>query len=258
MTEIFVNDFIKGLLIFVRISGLIFTAPIFNNRGIPTLVRVFLSLVIAYVVFFNVEDISYQYSDGLLPLALMAIKEMITGLIMGFMLNFVFQGIAYAGTLIGFDMGIAMAQAFDPTMETNTNVVGQALSFLAFLIFLMINGHHYVIRALTVSFEVIPVGFYTISEPVVNLLIKYSAGIFVLAVKIASPMIVSFLLINIASGIVARVIPQMNVFFVLHPVKMILGFLLFISTVPIYAYFFKNLLINYENKLLELVRIMGT
>jgi flagellar biosynthetic protein FliR len=205
-----------------------------------------------------VEDVSYSYDEGLIPLALIGLKETITGIIIGFMLNFVFQGISYAGTLIGFDMGIAMARAFDPTSESETNVIGQALLIMSYLIFLIINGHHYIIRAMAVSFDVIPIGFYTINESLFNLIVKYSAGIFVLAVKIASPIMVSFFLIHLGSGIIARVIPQMNVFFVLHPVKMILGFLLLISVTPIYVYFIKNLLSGYENKLLELIRVMST
>ncbi len=258
MNEILVNDFIKGLLIFLRISGVMFSAPIFSNKSIPSTIKVFFSLVIAYIVFFSVGDYKYDIDEGVLTLAIIGFKEVISGLIIGLMLNFVFQGIAYAGTLIGFDIGLAMARAFDPTSDMQTNVIGQALMFAAFLIFMIINGHHYIIRSLALSFEIIPLGYYTINESLFHLLVKYSSGIFVLAVKLASPIMVSFFLVHLASGIIARVIPQMNVFFVLQPLKMIIGFLLLISVTPIYVYFIKDLLLNYENKLLELIRIMST
>ena len=89
-----------------------------------------------------------------------------------------------------------------------------------------------------------------------ELIVKYSAGIFVLAVKIASPILVSFFLLHLGAGIIARTIPGMNVFFVLFPLKLGLGFLLFVFIIPIYVYVIRNLLVEYEDRLLELIRAM--
>ena len=258
MTDILITDFVKGLLIFLRITGVIFIAPIFSNRSFPTSAKIFFSLVIAYMVFFTVGDFEFNVEDGLMTLAILGLKEVITGIIMGFMINFVFYGMSYAGVLIGFDMGLAMARMFDPTTETQTNMMGQAMLIVATLIFLAINGHHYVVRGLAYSFSIVPIGFFEMSQPLFNLLIKYSAAIFVLAVKIASPIMVSMFLINLGSGIVARVLPQMNVFFVMHPIKMGLGFAMLASLTPIYIYIIRNILMSYEDKLFNLVKIMGS
>ena len=224
MTDILIDDFVKGLLIFLRIMGVMFSAPVFSNKTFPNTAKVFFSIMIAYMVFFTVDDLEYNVQEGLLVLGILGLKEVITGILMGFMLNFVFYGMSYAGVLIGFDMGLAMARMFDPTTETQTNMMGQAMLIMSSLIFLAINGHHYVIQGLAYSFNIVPLGFIELSKPIIDLLITYSAAIFVLAVKIASPILVSMFLINLGSGIVARVIPQMNVFFVLHPLKMIIGF----------------------------------
>ncbi|MBI9073168.1 MAG: flagellar biosynthetic protein FliR [Melioribacteraceae bacterium] len=257
MTEILITEFITGILIFMRIGAMVFTAPVLSNRAIPTIPKLAVSLLITYIVLHMVDDFAYNYEDGLIPLAIIGFKEMLTGIIMGFMLNFSFYAISYAGMLIGFDIGLGAAMGFDPASESNTNIIGQVFSTMAFLIFLLINGHHYVIRGLGYSFNIIPIGFYTVNKPVVDLLVNYAGGIFIIAVKIASPIMVSFFLMHIAAGIIARVSPQMNVFFVLQPLKMGLGFFLLVAVIPIYVYAFKEILNGYEEKLYQLIKAMS-
>jgi len=124
-------------------------------------------------------------------------------------------------------------------------------------VFLLINGHHYLIRALYTSFSIVPLGNNVINKPVFDLLLKYSASVFVIAVKIAAPILVSFFLIHIAEGILARVIPQMQVFFVTQPLKIGLGFALLAFAVPTYVFVIKGLLRSYEESLFQLIKAMG-
>lgn len=256
MTDILISDFVTGLLIFLRITGAIFTAPIFNNRSIPTIPKLTLGLILTYIIFFTVDVYSFSPDESLFVLAVLGIKEVLTGILMGFTLNFIFYGIAYAGMLLGFDMGLSVARVFDPSMEEQSNIIGQAVTIVAILIFLVINGHHFIINALAYSFRLIPLGEFAITGDVFNLLVKYSAGIFVIAIKIASPIMVSFFLLHLGAGIIARTIPSMNVFFVLFPLKLALGFLLFVFIMPIYVYVIRNLLVEYEDRLLDIIRAM--
>lgn len=250
-------DFIMVILIFIRVSTALVTAPIFGSKIVPLIPKLFFSLVIAYVVYLTIDRNSISSVPTGWMLIILSIKEAITGLIMGFMLQFVFWGVSYAGTLIGFDMGLTMAEVFDPSSEDNTNIIGQFLYYGAVMVFFIINGHHYVISSLKYSFSVIPLGKFTLTKPVYDLIVIYSASIFVIAVKIAAPIIVSFFLINIAEGIVARIIPQMQVFFVTQPLKIGIGLLLLASITPLYIYVIKNLLQDYENKLYNLIAAMG-
>jgi flagellar biosynthetic protein FliR len=184
-------------------------------------------------------------------------KEAITGMILGYSMHIVFWGITYAGSLIGMDIGLSMAEAFNPMEEINTNVIGEIIYTAAILIFFIIDGHHYFIQALASSFSLIPIGKFTINSSVYELLVKYTGGVFIIAVKIASPIMVSFFLVHIAEGIIARVIPQMQVFFVTQPVKVILGFSMLIALVPIYVFVIKNMLKGYEDSLFTLIKSMG-
>jgi len=255
--EILVTDFTLILLIFIRITSAFAATPIYSHESIPSQVKVFISFIIAFIVFSISDSASIAIDFNVWWLFAMAIKEIIVGLIIGFTLNLVFFGFSFAGTFIGFDMGLAMAQVMNPVEKTNGNVIGQVIYFLALMIFFMVDGHQYVIRALAYSFQVIPLGEFQENEALFTLMIQYSASVFIIAVKIASPILVSFFLIHVAEGILAKMIPQMQVFFVTQPLKIGIGFLLLMAILPIYFYTIKNLLGEFENKLYTLVKAMS-
>ena len=255
--EILVADFVKGVWIALRIAGLLFTAPVFNIRVIPTRAKLLLTIILAYVLLYMTPDIDAAVAQNFLLLLLYGVKEVITGMIIGFTLNFIFYGISFAGLILGYEMGLFIAQMFDPTTESNNNVVGQALLLIGILIFIVINGHHFIIQSIAYSFKVLPIGIYAINESIEKLLVQYSSAIFMLAIKIASPIMISFFLLDIGAGIIARVIPQMNVFFVVQPLKIELGMVLLVFVIPVYVYVIKDILFNYETKILELIQKMG-
>jgi flagellar biosynthesis protein FliR len=258
MTDILITDFILILLIFLRITAAFVSAPIFGNKAFPILPKLFMSFIIAYIVFLTIDTSTIQIETGLWWLFMHAMKEILSGLIIGYTLNFVFWGISYSGTLIGFDMGLSMAEVFNPTQESQSNVIGEGISIGAMLIFFLINGHHYLIQALVSSFSIVPIGQYSFTAPLFEMIIKYSASVFIIAVKIAAPIMVSFFLLHIAEGIIARVIPQMQVFFVAQPLKIGMGFVLLAAIMPIYIFIIKNLLQECEAGLYNIVKAMGS
>ncbi|NMB83644.1 MAG: flagellar biosynthetic protein FliR [Ignavibacteria bacterium] len=257
MTEILVFDFIVLLLVFLRISAMFVAAPIFGHKAIPPQIKLGLSLIVAYIVFLTIDKSSVSFELNLASLVVYSLKEIITGLIMGYILNFVFWGISFAGHLIGFDMGLMFAEVLNPFEESQNNVVGEILFFATVMLFLIINGHHYIITGLVASFKAIPLAKFTINEPVYHLLIKYAFTIFTIAIKIASPILVAFFLVHLAEGIIARVIPNIQIFFVSQPLKIGLGVTMIITLIPFYIYAIKSLLHGYENQLLELIKGMS-
>lgn len=257
MTEALVFDFVVWLLIFMRIFATFLSAPVFSSQAIPMTIKVFLAAFISYIAFLTIDKTHIQVDVRFLALAILAVKEIIIGLLMGFCINLVFYGISFAGLLIGQDMGLSMANILNPMEDMDTNVIGQAFNILATLLFFLIDGHHYIISAVVASLKVIPLGKYVINASVYQLIIKYTAGVFIIAIKIASPVMVSFFLVHLAEGILARAIPQMQIFFVTQPLKLGAGFLFIIALLPIYVYFLKNLLAGYEGLLLELIRAMS-
>lgn len=258
MTNILIADFIILLFVFMRIVGLVFSAPLFSHNSIPVLAKIFLALIIAYITFLTIDKTKINAEINLITLTLYSMRELITGIIIGYVMNFIFWGVSYAGTYIGFDMGLMLAEMLNPMEEIQNNVIGEILYYTSILIFILINGHHYVISGVVASFKVIPIGKYVINDSVYQLLIKYSFIVFIIAIKIASPIIVSFFLIHVAESIIARVIPQIQIMFVSQPLKSGIGILLLIALVPFYVYAIKNLLEGYETNLLQLIRAMGS
>ena len=258
MTNILIADFVTILFIFMRIFSAFISSPVFGHKSIPVITRLVLAFIISYMVFLSTNMQAVTGEISLWFLFITSAKEVITGLIIGFSLHIIFWGISYAGTLIGFDMGLTMAEVFNPMQDMNNNVIGEIIYTASLLIFFIINGHHYFIQALAASFNLIPLGNFSVTEPVINLLITYTGGVFIIAVKIASPFLVSFFLVHLAEGIISRVIPQMQVFFVTQPIKIALGLIIMVSIIPIYVYVIKNLLQSYENSLYQLIKAMGT
>jgi len=258
MTEILVTDFLIILMIFLRVSAMFFSAPLFSNNSIPMIARLFLALVVSYITFNSVQVNSFITTDiSIITLFLSAIKEMIIGLIFGFTMQFIFYAVSFAGHVIGFEIGLSMASVIDPMQETTSNVIGEVLSIATFLVFILINGHHYLIQGIVYSFTFLPIGKFVVNEAVLELLLKYSASIFIIAIKISAPAIVTLFLLNVVGAIVARAIPQMQVFFVLYPLKLGLGIFLLAAISPALIYFIKNILESYENNLYELLKAMG-
>lgn len=257
MTDILIGDFVIVLLIFLRIISMIATVPILGHTAFPVLAKIFLAVVIAYIVFLTIDKSIIVVELNLVSLFLSGAKEVLTGFIMGYMLNFIFYGISYAGSLIGYDMGLMFAEVLNPMQETSNNVVGEVIYYVSMMIFILINGHHYIISAVVASFDVIPIAKFSVTQPVVQMIVKYSFAVFTIALKIASPVLVSFFLIHIAEGIISRVIPNIQVFFVTQPAKIALGFVFLSALAPIYVFAIKNLLQSYESQLTEIIKTMG-
>jgi flagellar biosynthesis protein FliR len=257
MTEILISDFLIVLFIFLRIIGMIVAAPVLGHQSVPVVAKLFIAFVIAYMTFLTIDKSKIVLDITLATMFVNAAKEVVTGLIMGFALNFVFFGIAYAGHIIGFEMGLMAAEIMNPMSDISNNVVGEAIFYASMLLFILINGHHHIISAVVASFKAIPIAKYTVTQPLVDSLIKYAFVVFTIAFKIAAPIIVSFFLIHVAEGIIARVIPHIQIFYISQPLKIGLGLLFLSILAPLYVYVIKNLLNGYEYQLSEMINRMG-
>ncbi|MBI1931799.1 MAG: flagellar biosynthetic protein FliR [Ignavibacteriales bacterium] len=257
MTSLLISDFLTGLMIFVRIGAMFLFAPLYSNTAIPNLLRLSLALVVTYIVFFNVSSYPFKETDSLIYIAIFAIKEAMVGITMAFVISIVFQGISFAGLLVGRDMGLAMSSMFDPVTGDDGNIIATLLSMAAVIVFILIDGHHFIIESIAYSFKVIPLGGFKITQSALDLIIKFSGSIFILAIKISSPILVAFFLIHLASAIIARVSPSFQVFFVLLPLKIGLGLFLVALVMPLYIYLFRTLIYDYENKLFEIVKALA-
>jgi flagellar biosynthetic protein FliR len=254
--EIYVSQFVLFLLLFARVTSLVVIAPVFGYQNVPVQVKVALGLFLAFVLFPVVDGMAIPVDLQLVSLALLVIKEVIVGLLIGFVAGLIFAGVRYAGELMAFDMGFSAANVFDPENGAQNPIVGEFLYLFVLLAFLLINGHHFLLEAVQLSYNLVPIGSVTLNAAVANRIIDFSGLVFVIAVKFAAPLIVSLFLTNIALAILARVMPQMNIFTVSFPLKIGVGLIVLMTTGPLMVFVFKKSLSVFETSILELIKVM--
>ncbi|MEF8816031.1 MAG: flagellar biosynthetic protein FliR [Salinibacter sp.] len=247
---------LRVLLVFVRVSGLLLAAPVFRQQTIPVRVRVLAGVVLAYSL--------AGFATGPLPehvthdvgFILVVLVEAGTGLVMGFTARIIFWAMSFAGTIMGYQMALSLAQTYNPISGTSSNPLGQILSYAFLLAFLLADGHHFLLRALAQSFEVVPLGGATLAA-VGPPLLEWMGDFFRLAVRLAAPFLVILFLTDIALGIFARLVPQANLFTLSLPAKLLVGIGIFFAFIQGVFPFFPSLFGQIEQMVHEVLRVIA-
>jgi flagellar biosynthetic protein FliR len=253
LLEISTIQFEKFLFILLRVGGIMTIAPLFGHGNIPKSVKLGFIGIVSLILVPIIPAPALDSNTGLGEIFMVAAKEVSLGLIIGFISKIVFLGVQMAGHMIGFQMGFMVAQVIDPSSGQQVSILGQFKFILAILIFLAIDGHHLLINAVVGSFNVIPIGDMVISERSAELMVRACVDIFLIAVKIGSPIIVTLFLTDVALGIIARTVPQMNIFIVGFPIKISAGFLALAVSFPFISYLFSRLIHSMDRSLTMLM-----
>jgi flagellar biosynthesis protein FliR len=245
------------LFIFIRVSAMTLTVPVFDSRNIPAVFKIGLCFTVALVLYPIVRLEPVALAPSVISFVIGIACEILTGVIIGFLIRLVFTGIQLAGELVAFQMGFSVASVIDPMSSSQVPVISQTIYMFAILIFLTTNAHHWVLRALVESFSLIPpFGFHS-SGNLIARFIQAAGDMFVIAVKAGSPVIVSLLLVSLGLGLVGRTVPQMNVFMVATPVNILIGFLFLSLSLPMMMTFLTQLLNGLGNEILQIMKLMG-
>ncbi len=228
------TEFIAFALMLVRISACLVTMPIFGNRDIPAHVKVLFSLLITMILFSSARAhiLATTHIESQ-DLILLTLREAFLGTLIGFLCRGIFWAVQMAGQLLGFSIGFSAAQAFNPALGDTGTMIEQFQSILAMLLFLGINGHHWMIRAIAQSFELVPLSLTTIKTETIYGLGNYIQTISEIAVKLSAPMMAVIIFLNGAMGIVGRAVPQINTFVTSFPVNILVGLFVFMVSIPL-------------------------
>jgi flagellar biosynthesis protein FliR len=254
--DLYVSQFIVFILMFARIASLIAVAPVFGHQSIPSQVKVALAVFLAFVLFPMQASMTFKVDIKIIGIVVLVLQEIIVGLFIGFATGLIFEGVRFAGELIGFDMGFSIASVYDPETNATMPVISEVLYTFVAMLFLSLNGHHFVLQALQLSYKAVPIGGLTLSAVASEKLVSMTGLIFVVAVKFAAPAMVAMFLTNIALGILTRVIPQMNIFGVAFPIKIGVGMIVLMTSIPILVFVFKKLLVLFETNVIDLVKAL--
>lgn len=214
------------LLVMLRCTGLVFTAPIFGHHSIPTLVKFGLAAALAVAL-----DKTAGVSAGALPLLVAAPIELIIGISLGYILSLGFQGVELAGRVISIQLGLSLAAVFSPTEEEASTAIDPFFSVMAGLVFLAMNLHLAVVQTLAHSFAVYPIGGGWPADLAMTGA-QTIALVLELGVRVALPIALVLLLVELSVALLARAIPQINVFILGLPLKMLVGIAVLAVAMP--------------------------
>jgi flagellar biosynthetic protein FliR len=241
-----INSILIFFLVLTRNAGMLLVAPIFGTGQMPPQVKVAASVALTVVMF----PFIYSQATGVIPdslpiFALAAAKELIVGVFIGFAALLMFTSIQLAGEYISHLMGLSIANVVDPVTSQHVPVIGQFYYILAILIFLFIDGHHWLFSAVQTSYMAVPAGFsfpqFTI---VLEKLIVLSSQMFMIALMLTAPVLGILFVTEVALGFMAKVMPQMNIFVVGLPLKIYIGLSLILMVMPMTKVFIDNVFKN--------------
>lgn len=223
------------MLAFVRIGALFLTLPIFGDNPTPVRTRIFLSLALTMIlgpIIHSGPDVAAL--NDVVGLVMLILKEAVFGLILGFIGRLVFDGIVFAASLVGYQMGFGTATLLFPDAEMQMSSFTALHRIVAMLIFLSLNLHHIFIRAVSDSFQLLPVGSALPSNAVGESLITLTASLFSIGLQLAAPVLISLLFTMAALGLIARTVPQLNVFVISFPASFFVGLIIYIAALPFF------------------------
>jgi flagellar biosynthetic protein FliR len=236
--EYLMDKFIVGILFFVRVLAMMVSGPLLSALGIPPLVKVGLAVTIALsmaMVAAPLQPTIVVEPFALVPLVL---KETFVGALIGFCASMVMMAARFAGGLADMELGFQTALLFDPTAGVPT-LLGELKAMAMLMLFLGLNGHHALLEAVYASATLVPLDRFALGSMDVAFLVRMATGALILGVKIAAPIIVATFLVS------------------MH-VKIVVGLLVLLATVPLVVLVMKNALSWFDDQLTMLLVALRT
>jgi flagellar biosynthetic protein FliR len=208
---------------FFRIGGLVVTAPVLRRPQVPPVVKAGIALFATIAIWPALARGPLPPIGGLMDLVLLVATELVLGLLMGVVASTLFSAIEMAGQQVGIGMGLSIANVFDPSSDDQVSVVAQLYGLYGAALFLAMNAHHVLFRAVLDSFDAIPVGRVELGPQALLGVVALGSEALRLGVRIAAPIVAILLVIEVGLGLLVRLIPQVNVFVLGFPLKTGIG-----------------------------------
>ncbi len=237
-TQISLTDIVRFSMVLTRVGGIMVFAPFFSSRSIPSQAKVALSLISSFALFPVVPASSLPADINLGTFLVLSLSQVMYGVLIGLISNFLFAGMQLAGQLISFNLGFSIINLIDPQSEVEVSVFSLLQNYVGLMFFFLMNGHHFFFLAVSESFNYLPLNGLTIKGPLVDQVIRLSSQVLVSGVQIAGPVLAVTIIIDIVLGIIGRAAPQIQVLIVGMPLKILVGF----GCLSISFYFLPHLL----------------
>lgn len=223
--EGFEQAVLQAMLLSLRISAVLMVTPLFQAAKIPATAQAVLVAGLSLAVSLNLGSADIGGLSTPVDWVQAASVELTLGITLGLGVSLAMAAFSVAGRMLDVQIGFALAQVFDPGTNRQVSVLDAAFTQIGVLLFLILNGHHALLRAVAFSAERIPVGSTWRVAQSADALFLQAAGLFSLGFALAAPVVFCVLMLEIALGVLARNLPQMNMFVVALPLKIAFGLL---------------------------------
>ncbi|MDR5658252.1 flagellar biosynthetic protein FliR [Serpentinicella sp. ANB-PHB4] len=246
------------ILILIRVSGIFVAAPVFSRNNIPMLTKAALSVIVSLILLPTITPVNQTIAQSFLNMLYLSFFEFGIGVIIGLVGAMYFSSLYLAGTIVDTQVGFAMVNVLDPQTNTQIPIMGNLYNVIFTLIFIAVNGHHFIIRTLVQSYAIIPLGrIYPINEFFIEHLTVVMTDVFIFAFKLSAPILAMIFLANVLLGILARTMPQMNVFIIGMPLKITIGLITILITMQFFIPFSERLFDRMFHATYNLLEIMS-
>ncbi len=211
------------IVVFIRIVSFFAMVPIFRSRAVNVRVKIVLALLLSYIVFPTLDFKSWIIPDSLISLVFVLFEEVIVGFVLGFAVRLVLLPVEIGGEMASYQMAFTFARSVDPTTGANKSVISNFLTIMGIVIFMVLNGHYYLVWGISESFKFIQPGIKHIKSNSVEFIISFLTKTFELGIKIGAPAIGTLLLMDIILSLVGKTAPKIQIFFVGFPMKIAVG-----------------------------------
>ncbi len=244
------------LLILVRLSSLFLAFPFLSTPFIPHNVKILFVLALTLFILPYAGGSVDLTQLSLVELFFLVIKEALIGFFLALVAMLFYGVVIYAAELISYTMGLTVVNMFDPSFGM-VSVLGRFFVLIFYAVFFSTGAYRVFIGALFESFRVVPVGVFSLSEPLYKFFVKEGALLFFLAFKMAFPFLVALFITNLALALINRLIPQINVFIVGLPLQLFLGILLIALGFSALVFFVRGLVERFIEEFLTALRVLG-
>jgi flagellar biosynthesis protein FliR len=225
------------LLVAIRFSGLILTAPVLGSANFPAMAKVGLIGAFSFLITPTLGGLEQPLPGNALEFGVMGISELMIGLVIGLVMTITFAAIQVAGQLMDMQSGFGVMNVFNPAFETQFPIYGFFYFIIAVLYLLVTNGHHLMIYALAETFNTIPLGGLSPDVGLIGHLSTWGTLMFYNGLLIAGPIVAAMLLAYMTMGLMGRVVPQIHLFVIGFPITIATALLVVALTAEVYIGF---------------------
>ena len=245
------------LLLTIRIGAIVLSLPLLGSRNLPAQLKILFILMLGVALYPLVQIQQVVIPQRLGHLALVVVSEMLIGLTIGFVVQLLFAGIQLGGELISQQMGLNIATIFDPHNAQQVSLVTHFQYVLAMLMFLSGSAHHWFIIAMAESLQSIPLAGLSTSGAVLPVILTLLGKACVIAIQLAAPVSIALLLATLVLGVMARLVPQLNVFMLSFPATLGLGLVMLALALPSVMGGIQLAFGQLGNDLVQVIRVLG-